>query len=66
MLILRMFLFMVILLLVFTGTLYLFTRNRGYLVFARQLARYAGLVVLIFALLYLLERYVLVGWNVFV
>jgi hypothetical protein len=57
---------MVVLLLVFTGSLYLFTRNRGYLAFAWQLARFAGMVVLIFALLYLLERYVLVGWNVFV
>lgn len=66
MLILRMFLFMVVLLMIFTGSLYLLTRNRGYLVFAWQLARFAAVVVLVFALLYLLERYVLVGWNVFV
>ncbi len=42
--------------------MYLFTRNRRYLEFARQTIRFSILLLLVFALLFVLERYVLVGW----
>ena len=64
MLILRIFLVLVTLLLVLSGGMYLITRNRSYLRFAAQTLRYAVLFVLVLALLYLLERYVLAGWRV--
>lgn len=65
MLILRLFLILAALLLVLSGAMYLFTRNRRYLKFAWQTVRVTILLVLVFALLFLLERYVLVAWRVF-
>lgn len=65
MLILRLFLILVTLLLVASGGMYIFTRNRRYLQFAIKTLRFAVLFLAVFALLYLLERYVLVGWRVF-
>ncbi len=65
MLILRLFLILAALLLVLSGAMYLFTRNRRYLKFAWQTVRVTLLLVLVFALLFLLERYVLVAWRVF-
>ncbi len=62
MLILRLFIMLVGLLLVLSGGMYIFTRNRRYLEFARQTLRFTVLSLLVFALLFLLERYVLVGW----
>jgi hypothetical protein len=64
MLILRLFIVLVALLLVLSGGMYIITRNRRYLEFAWQTLRFAGLLLLVFALLFLLERYVLVGWRV--
>jgi len=64
MLILRLFILLVTLLLVLSGGMYIFTRNRRYLEFALQTLRFAVLSLLIFALLFLLERYVLVGWRI--
>jgi hypothetical protein len=64
MLILRLFVIMVALLLVLSGGMYIFTRNRRYLDFAMQTLRFAVLSLLILALLFILERYVLVGWRV--
>jgi hypothetical protein len=61
-LILRLFVVLVILLLVLSGGMYIFTRNRRYLEFARQTLRFTVLSLLVFALLFVLERYVLVGW----
>jgi len=66
MLILRLFFMLVILLMVVSGGMYIFTRDRCYLGFAVKTLRFAVVVVLVFALLYVLERYVLVGWKVFV
>jgi len=63
-LILRLFLILVTLLLVMSGGMYIFTRNRRYLKFAWQTLRYAALLLLLFAVLFVLERYVLVGWRV--
>jgi hypothetical protein len=65
MIILRLFIVLVALLLVISGGMYLFTRNRRYLAFAWQVFRFALFLLLIFALLLMLERYVLTGWKVF-
>ena len=64
MLILRLFLVVVTLLLVLSGGMYIFTRNRRYLKFAWQTLRFTALLLLVFALLFVLERYVLVGWRI--
>lgn len=64
MLILRLFLILVTLLLVLSGGIYIFTRNRRYLKFAWQILRFAALLLLLFAVLFVLERYVLAGWRV--
>ena len=62
MLILRLFIVLVALLLILSGAMYLFTRNRRYLEFAWQTVRFTVLLLLVFALLFVLERYALVGW----
>ncbi|MBI2285865.1 MAG: hypothetical protein HYU79_00090 [Nitrosomonadales bacterium] len=64
MLILRLFLVLVTLLLVLSGGMYIFTRNRRYLKFAWQTLRFTALLLLLFAVLFVLERYVLAGWRV--
>lgn len=58
----RLFIVLVTLLLVLSAGMYLFTRNRRYLEFARQTILFSILLLLVFALLFVLERYVLVGW----
>jgi hypothetical protein len=63
-LILRLFLLVVTLLLVLSGGMYLFTRDRRYLGFAWQVLRFTVVLLLLFAVLFVLERYVLVGWRV--
>ena len=65
MLILRLFLILATLLLVLSGGMYIFTRNRRYLKFAWQTVRFTVLLLLVFVLLFVLERYVLVAWRVF-
>jgi hypothetical protein len=62
MLILRLYIVLVALLLVLSGGMYIFTRDRRYLKFACQAVRFTVLLLLVFALLFVLERYVLVGW----
>lgn len=62
MLILRLILVVVTLLLILSGGMYVFTRQRHYLKFAWQTVRFTVLLLLIFGLLFVLERYVLVGW----
>ena len=62
MLILRLYIVLVALLLVLSGGMYIFTRNRSYLEFAWQTVRFTVLLLLVIALLFVLERYVLVGW----
>ncbi len=64
MVILRLFILLVALLVVVSGVLYLFTRERRYLDFAWQTLRFTLLLLLLFVLLYLVERYVLVGWQI--
>ncbi|MDX8378727.1 MAG: hypothetical protein R8K48_01600 [Gallionella sp.] len=64
MLILRLVLILTTLLLVVSGGLYLFTGNQRYLNFAWQTVRFTALLLIVFALLFILERYVLVAWRV--
>ena len=60
--ILRLYIVLVALLLALCGGMYIFTRNRRYLEFARQTVRFTVMLLLVFVLLFVLERYVLVGW----
>lgn len=64
MIILRLIIVLAALLLVVSGGMYIFTRNRRYFEFAWQTLRFAVLLLLVFALLFILERYALVGWKV--
>lgn len=63
MLILRLFILLAAALLALSGAMYFITRNRKYLEFAWQTLRFALLAVIVFALLFVLERYVLIGWR---
>ncbi|OGS97883.1 MAG: hypothetical protein A3F73_02870 [Gallionellales bacterium RIFCSPLOWO2_12_FULL_59_22] len=64
MLILRLFLVLVTLLLILSGGMYIFTRDRRYLKFAWQTLRFTAVLLLVFAALFVLEHYVLMGWRV--
>lgn len=64
MLILRLLVALAVLLVVLGGGMYLFTRNRRYLEFAWRTICFTGLLLLVFLLLFVLERYVLVGWQI--
>ena len=63
MLVIRLLIMIVALLLVLSSGMYLFTRDNRYLRFAWQILRFTVFLLLIIALLYVLERYVLVGWR---
>ena len=65
MLIMRLLLVVFTLLLVILGGMYIFTRKQRYLKLAWQVVRFMVLLALVFALLFVLERYVLVAWRVF-
>ncbi|MEO6975420.1 MAG: hypothetical protein ABI144_06010 [Gallionella sp.] len=58
----RLLIMLVVLLLVLSGGMYVITRDRRYLEFAWQTVRFTILLLFVFALLFILERYVLVGW----
>jgi hypothetical protein len=58
----RLFIMLVALLLVLSGGMYVITGNRRYLEFVWQTVRFTVTLLLVFALLFVLERYVLVGW----
>lgn len=64
MIILRLFLVLVVLLLVLSGGMYVFTRDRRYLRLAWQIIRFSVFLLLVLALLFVLERYVLMAWRV--
>ena len=66
MLILRVLLIFTALAIVLSGAMYLFTKNRRYLGLAWQIVRLVFFLLLVLGLLYLLERYVLVGWRILV
>ncbi len=65
MLILRLLLIFTVISLVACIGMYLYTRNRRYLRLAKEIVRFVIFLLLIFGALYFLERYVLVGWKVF-
>ena len=65
MLIMRLILIIATLLLVISGGMYIFTRNQRYLKFAWQVVRFMVLLLLVFGLLFVLERFVLVPFKVF-
>lgn len=64
MLALRLLLVLAALLIVLSGGLYIFTREVRYLRFTWQVARFVVVLLLVFGVLFLLERYVLVGWRI--
>lgn len=66
MLILRLLLILSALAIVISGGMYLFTKNRRYLSLAWQIARFVMFALLIFVVLFILERYVLIGWRMLV
>lgn len=64
MLILRLLLILAALSIILTGAMYVFTRNRRYLNLAGQILRFVVFALLVFAALFVLERYVLTGWRI--
>jgi hypothetical protein len=62
MLIFRLLFILSALAIILSGIMYLLGKDRRYLNLAWQIARFDLYAVIIFALLFLLERYVLVGW----
>ena len=64
MLVIRLLIVIVTLLLVLSGGMYLLTHDGRYLRFAWQTLRFTGVLLLVIALLYVLERYVLAGWRI--
>ena len=66
MLILRLLFILSALAIVLSGGMYLFTSNRRYLTLAWQIARFVMFALLIFVVLFILERYVLIGWRTLV
>jgi hypothetical protein len=66
MLLLRLLLFVAALVLTLSSGMYLLTRDVRYLRFAWQAVRFVVFVLLVFAVLFLLERYVLIGWRILV
>ncbi len=63
--ILRLFIILSTLAIIMSGVMYIFTRNRRYLKFAGQIVRFVVYLLLVFGLLYVLERYVLTGLRIF-
>lgn len=64
MLALRLLLILAALLIVLSGGLYLFTRDARYLRFSWQIVRFVVVMLLVFGVLFVLERYVLIGWRI--
>jgi hypothetical protein len=64
MLVLRLLFILSALAIILSGGMYIFTRNRRYLGLAWQIVRFTGFSLLIFAALFVLERYVLIGWRI--
>jgi hypothetical protein len=64
MLILRLLFILSAISIVLLGGLYLFTSDRRFLVLAWQIAKFVLFAFLIIILLFVLERYVLIGWRI--
>lgn len=60
----RLALLLSVLIIVTSFATYIFTRDVRYLRFAWQVVRFIVVVVLVFGILYLLERYGLAAWQV--
>jgi len=64
MLVLRLLVVLAALIIVLSGGMFLFTRKQVYLRFAWHVVRFVVILVLVFGVLFLLERYVLIGWRI--
>lgn len=64
--ILRILLLLSALAIIVSAGVYLVSNNRRYLNIAWQIARFVLFALLTFALLYILERYALVGWRILI
>lgn len=63
MLVLRLLVILAALAVALSAGVFLFTNNRRYLDLAWQIVRFVLFTCLIFAVLFVLERYVLIGWR---
>ena len=63
MLVLRLLFILSALAIALSVAVFLYTKNRGYLDLAWQIARFLLFVYIMFAALYILERYLLTGWR---
>lgn len=63
MILLRLVMILAALVIVLSAGLYLFTRDARYLAFAWQVGRFVLFMLLLFGVLFVLERYVLTGWG---
>lgn len=66
MLVLRLILILAAISIVLSGGMYIFTKNRRYLRIAWQIVYLVIFLLMLFGLLFLLERYVLIGWRILV
>ncbi len=66
MVVLRLLLILTVITLVLSVGMYMLTDDARYVRFAKQFARFVVFSLLILAILYLLERYVLVGWGILI
>lgn len=66
MFILRLLLLVTVIALIACVGMFLYTRNRRYLRLAWEIIRFVFFILLVFGALYVLERYVLVGWNILI
>ena len=66
MILLRLLLILTAISLALTFGMYVLTNDRRYLGYGRQILRFVVFTLLILAALYLLERYVLVGWGILI
>jgi hypothetical protein len=66
MILLRLFLILTAISLALSVGMYVLTNDNRYLRYARQIVRFVVFSLLILGTVYLLERYVLVGWGILV
>jgi len=64
MLVMRLLLVLSALVIVLSAGMYLLTRKHTYLRFAWNVVRFVAILALVFGVLFLLERYVLIGWQI--
>ena len=64
MLVLRLLFVLAALIIVLSCGMYLLTRKHTYLRFAWNVVRFVAILALVFGVLFLLERYILIGWKI--